>query len=245
MKKTVIIIIGILTVFAVIACVIIHSVIWFFGYRNPLERYLTVRKTEAALDKKYSDHDFSLESKYGWSEYGFYHNIYATDENGIRFRVQWIEGEMDDYYQREWNDFYYGKKIVEYQDSLRDKYFPQIPYVDTYEYALEDTYLFTGQLYKQVFFESLDEAIEASKECGFNTRVTFKGIDINTADDDEIRRFAESVADSLLWLHEQTGYSHVSINSYYYTEYDGQGAGFKTKEELVDSIMNRIEHEKE
>ncbi|MCR5605098.1 MAG: hypothetical protein K6G27_15560 [Lachnospiraceae bacterium] len=96
-----------------------------FGYLNPWERYRLTRKTETLLDKKYQEHDFTFDTDYDWSEYGFYFNICATDDNGVRFRVQWIEGEMDDhYYCVEWNDFFYGNKIVEYQNSLRDEYFP-------------------------------------------------------------------------------------------------------------------------
>ena len=246
MKKAALIIIGVLAVVAVIIYVVIHAVLGFFGYLNPLERYLLTRKTETLLAKKYPEHDFTFDTDYDWAEYGFYFNIYATDENGVRFRVQWIEGEMDDhYYCVEWNDFFYGNKIVEYQNSLRDKYFPQIPYVDTYEYAKDDSFDFPGELHKKVFFQSVDEAIEASKAGIFDTDVTFKGIDLSTADDDEIRHFAESMADSLMWLHEVTGYYHIMINSFSYIEYDGSGAGVKTKEELVDKIIKRIERERE
>ena len=246
MKKAALIIIGVLAVVTVIIYVVIHAVLGFFGYLNPLERYLLTRKTETLLAKKYPEHDFTFDTDYDWAEYGFYFNIYATDENGVRFRVQWIEGEMDDhYYCVEWNDFFYGNKIVEYQNSLRDKYFPQIPYVDTYEYAKDDSFDFPGELHKQVFFQSVDEAIEASKAGIFDTDVTFKGIDLSTADDDEIRHFAESMADSMMWLHEVTGYYHIMINSFSYIEYDGSGAGVKTKEELVDKIIKRIERERE
>ena len=246
MKKAALIIIGVLAVVAVIIYGVIHAVLGFFGYLNPLERYLLTRKTETHLAKKYPEHDFTFDTDYDWAEYGFYFNIYATDENGVRFRVQWIEGEMDDhYYCVEWNDFFYGNKIVEYQNSLRDKYFPQIPYVDTYEYAKDDSFDFPGELHKKVFFQSVDEAIEASKAGIFDTDVTFKGIDFSTADDDEIRLFAESMADSMMWLHEVTGYYHIMINSFSYIEYDGSGAGVKTKEELVDKIIKRIERERE
>ena len=100
--------------------------------------------------------------------------------------------------------------------SLRDEYFPQIPYVDTYEYAKDDSFDFPGELHKKVFFQTVDEAIEASKAGIFDTDVTFKGINLDTADDDEVRRFAESMADSMMWLHEVTGYHHIIINSFSY-----------------------------
>ena len=93
-------------------------------------------------------------------------------------------------------------------------------------------------LHKKVFFQSLDEAIEASKDGIFDTDVTFT-IDLDTADDDEVRRFAESMADSMMWLHEVTGYYHIMINSFSY------GAAYETKDELVDYIIERIEHERE
>ena len=246
MKRVAVIIIGALAVVAVIIYVVVHAVLGFFGYLNPLERYWLTLKTEKLLDKKYPEHDFTYDTDYDWSEYGFYFNIYATDENGVRFRVQWIEGEMDDhYYCVEWNDFFYGNKIVEYQNSLRDKYFPQIPYVDTYEYAKDDSFVFPGELHKEVFFQSVDEAIEASKDGIFETDVTFKGIDLSTADDDEVRRFAESMVDSMMWLHEVTGYRHIMINSFSYIEHDENGAGEETKEKLVDKIIKSIERERE
>lgn len=240
MKKVTVITIGVLAVVTVVIFVVVHAVLEFFGYVDPWERYWLTRKTETLLDKKYPEHDFTFDTDYDWAEYGFYFNIYATDENGVRFRVQWIEGEMDDhYYCVEWNDFFYGNKIVEYQNSLRDKYFPKIPYVDTYEYAKEDSFDFRGELYKKVFFQSEDEAIEASKTGIFDTDVTFKGIDLDTADDEEVRRFAESMADSMIWLQEETGYYHIMINSFSY------GAAYETKDELVDYIIERIEHERE
>lgn len=244
MKRVAVIIIGVLAVVTVIIYVVAHAVLGFLGYHNPWERYRLTRKTEKLLDKKYPEHDFTFDTDYGWSEYGFYFNIYATDENGVRFRVQWIEGEMDDhYYCVEWNDFFYGDKIVEYQNSLRDDYFPQIPYVDTYEYAKEDSFDFPGELHKKVFFQSLDEAIEASKDGIFDTDVTFT-IDLDTADDDEVRRFAESMADSMMRLHEETGYYHIMINSFSYIDRDESGTGVKAKEELVDKIIERIERER-
>ena len=53
------------------------------------------------------------------------------------------------------------------------------------------------------------------------------------------------MADSMMWLHEVTGYYHIMINSFSYIEYDETGAGVKTKEELVDKIIKRIERERE
>ena len=245
MKKIGIIVIGIIVVVAILIYGAVHAVMGFFGYLNPLERYWLTRKTETLLEKKYPEHDFTFDTDYDWAEYGFYFNIYATDENVVRFRVQWIEGEMDDhYYCVEWNDHFYGNKIVEYQNRLRDDYFPQIPYVDSYEYAKDDSFDFPGELHKKVFFQTLDEAIEASKDGIFYTDVTFKDIDLETADDDEVRRFAESMADSMMWLHEVTGYYHIAINSFYYIDHDEYGAGFKTKDEVVDYIIERVERER-
>ena len=48
----------------------------------------------------------------------------------------------------------------------------------------------------------------------------------------------------MMWLHEVTGYHHIIINSFSYIEYDEYGAGVKTKEELVDKIIERIERER-
>ena len=53
MKKAALIIIGVLAVVTVIIYVVIHAVLGFFGYLNPLERYLLTRKTETHLAKKY------------------------------------------------------------------------------------------------------------------------------------------------------------------------------------------------
>ena len=54
-------------------------------------------------------------------------------------------------------------------------------------------------------------------------------------------QFLTLMADSLIWLHEVTGYHHILINSFSYIEYDENGAGVKTKEELVDEIIERVE----
>ncbi len=222
---------------------IIRGVFWFFGYETPIERYYYVKKTEAALDKKYPGHDFDVREEHGWAEYGYYVAIYGTDEAGIEFWVQWVEGEMQDRYCEESNKYYYGEKIVEYQNGLRDKYFPQIPYVDTYEYC-HDSYHFVRGPYKEVLFESLDEAIEASKYNAFDTDVTYKGIDLYTADDEEIKKFAGSIADSLMWLADETGYHGIWIGEFYYQAADEYGAGSKDKDELVESIIEEIEREK-
>ncbi|MCR5605099.1 MAG: hypothetical protein K6G27_15565 [Lachnospiraceae bacterium] len=117
--------------------------------------------------------------------------------------------------------------------------------MDTYEYAKDDPFDFPGELHKEVFFQSVDEAIKAGKAGIFDTDVIFKGIDLDTADDDEVRCFAESMADSMMWLHEVTGYHHIIINSFSYIECDEYGAGVKVKEELVDKIIERIEHGRE
>ncbi len=223
---------------------IVRGVFWFFGYETPIERYYYVKKTEAALDKKYPGHDFDVREEHGWAEYGYYVAIYGTDEAGIEFWVQWVEGEMQDRYCEESNKYYYGEKIVEYQNGLRDKYFPQIPYVDTYEYSQDETYYFYRGSFKEVFYESMDDAIEGSKENAFNTDVTFKGIDLDTADDAELERFADSMADSLMWLYDETGYYDIRINNFYYRMADEYGSGFKTKEELADSIIKKIKVER-
>ncbi|MBO4267548.1 MAG: hypothetical protein J5910_10225, partial [Lachnospiraceae bacterium] len=151
-----------------------------------------------------------------------------------------VDGEMQDKYHEQWNKYYYGKKLVEYQNSLRDKYFPQIPYVDTYEYCTDDMFYFYRGSFKEVFYKSMDDAIEGSKENAFNTDVTYKGIDIYTADDEELAKFADSMADSLMWLYDETGYYDIRINDFYYRVADEYGSGFKTKEELEDSIIKKI-----
>lgn len=237
-------------IIAVVAIVIfgvfkvVRGVFWFLGYETPVERYYYVQKTEKALAEKYPGHSFSVREEHGWAEYGYYVAIYGTDEAGIEFWVQWVEGEMQDRYCEESNRYYYGKKLVEYQNDLRDKYFPQIPYVDTYEYATDETYYFVRGPYKEVLFESMDDAIEGSKYNAFDTEVTFKGIDIYTADDEEIKKFAGSIADSLMWLADETGYCDVRIGDFYYRAADEYGSGFKDKDELVESIMQKIEREK-
>lgn len=223
---------------------IVRGVFWFFGYETPVERYYSVLKTDAALEKKYPGHDFDVREEHGWAEYGYYVAIYGTDEAGIEFWVQWVEGEMQDRYCEESNKYYYGEKIVEYQNGLRDKYFPQIPYVDTYEYYPDEKYYFVRGPFKEVLFESMDDAIKGSKYNSFDTDVTYKGIDLYTADDEEIQKFAESIADSLMWLSDETGYYDVRIGDFYYREADGHGSGFKDKDELVESIINEIEREK-
>ena len=53
------------------------------------------------------------------------------------------------------------------------------------------------------------------------------------------------MADSMMWLHEETGYYHIMINSFSYIECNEYGAGVKVKEELVDKIIERIEHGRE
>lgn len=244
MKKTGKIVIGIVIGVAAIAIVIvfliIHAVLGFLGYKNPVERYYLKLKTDVALEKKYPDHDFDVREDHGWGEYGYAAGLYGKDESGIEFWVQWADDEMQDKYHEEWNKYYYGEKLVKYQDSLRDKYFPQIPYVDTYEYSRYDTYHFYRGSFKEVFYESMDDAIEGSKENAFNTDVTYKGIDIYTADDDELAKFADSMADSLMWLYDETGYYDIRIGDFYYRAADEYGSGFKTKEELVDSIIKEI-----
>ncbi len=238
------IIIGAVTFAIVIVFMIVHAVLGFFGYKNPVERYYLKLKTDVALEKKYPGHDFDVREDHGWGEYGYAVGLYGTDESGIEFWVQWVDGEMQDKYREKWNKYYYGKKLVEYQNSLRDKYFPQIPYVDTYEYCMDDMFYFYRGSFKEVFYESMDDAIEGSKENAFNTDVTFKGIDLDTADDAELERFADSMADSLMWLYDETGYYDIRINNFYYRMADEYGSGFKTKEELADSIIKKIKVER-
>ena len=244
MKRTGKIVIAIVITFAVIIAVvifsIIHAVLGFFGYKNPVERYYLKLKTDHALEEKYPGHDFDVREDHGWGEYGYAVGLHGKDEAGIEFWVQWVDGEMQDKYHEEWNEYYYSEKLVEYQDSLRDKYFPQIPYVDTYEYSSEDKFYFYRGSYKEVFFESMDDAIEGSKENAFNTDVTFKGIDLDTADDAELARFADSIADSLMWLYDETGYYDIRINDFYYRASDEYGSGFNTKEELAESIIKKV-----
>lgn len=235
------IIIGVFGAIGIAVFMFIWAVLRFFGYMSPVERYYYKVKTDRTLEKRYPGHDFEVITDFGSGEYGYSLGIHGIDENGIEFRVQWVDDEMEDHYHDEWNKHYYGEKLVEYQNGLRDKYFPQIPYVDTYEYSPEDTFYFNRGPYKEVFFESMDDAIEGSKYCRFDTRVTFKDIDIYTADDDELERFAGSIADSLMWLYDETGYYDIWIGDFHYLKADGSGSGVNTKDELVDSIINEIE----
>ena len=232
--------IGVVAVIAATVFLFVWAVFWFLGYKNPVERYYLKTKTYVALEKKYPGHDFSVREDHGWGEYGYAVGIYGTDENGIEFWVQWVEDEMQDKYHEEWNKHFFGEKLVEYQNSLRDKYFPQIPYVDTYEYSRDETFYFYRGSFKEVFFESMDDAIEGSKDCDFDTDVTFKGIDLDTADDAELERFADSIADSLMWLYDETGYYDIRINDFHYRASDENGSELKTKEELVDSIIKKV-----
>ena len=224
---------------------VVRGIFWFTGYLTPMQRNRYRRDSLKALEEKYRDHDFSVDTYFGSGEYGYYLNIYGKDENGIEFDVQWVEGEMQDRYHEEWNKFYYGEKLVEYQNTLRDKYFPQIPYVDTYEYSDEESFHFVSGPYRDVFFESMDEAVEGTKCCSFDTDVTYKGIDLDTADDEELERFAESMADSLIWLYEETGYYSIWIEPFYYKGYDESGDPVKSREELVEDIIKRAKRRRE
>ena len=176
MKKTGKIVIGIIIAVVVIVIftifMFIRAVLGFLGYMNPVERYYLKLKTDVTLEKKYPEHDFEVRENHGWGEYGYAVGLYGKDEAGIEFWVQWVDDEMQDKYHEEWNKYYYAEKLVEYQDSLRDKYFPQIPYVDTYEYSRDDSFYFYRGSFKEVFYESMDDAIEGSKENGFYTDVT-------------------------------------------------------------------------
>ena len=100
MKKSGKIAIGIIMAVAVTAILIIflivHAVLGFLGYKNPVERYYLKLKTDVALEKKYPEHDFDVREEHGWGEYGFAVGIYGKDEAGIEFWVQWVDGEMQD-----------------------------------------------------------------------------------------------------------------------------------------------------
>ena len=244
MNKTGKIIIGIVVAAVAVAAIVffifVKAVLGFFGYKNPVERYYLKLKTHAALEKKYPEHDFEVRENHGWGEYGYAVGLYGKDEAGIEFWVQWADDEMQDKYHEEWNKYYYAEKLVEYQNGLRDKYFPQIPYVDTYEYYPYDAYHFYAGPYKDVFFESMDDAIEGSRECSFDTNVTFKDIDLDTADDAELEKFADSIAKSLMWLHDETGYRDIRIEDFYYRPADEDGTGFATKEELAESVIKKV-----
>lgn len=237
-KTAVVIIIAVAVIIAVPILMFIHGVFWFLGYETPVERYYYKLKTDAALEKKYPGHDFEVREEHGWGEYGYSVGIYGMDENGIEFWVQWVDDEMQDKYHEEWNKYYYGEKLVEYQNSLRDKYFPQISYVDTYEYSRDDSFYYSRGSFKEVFYESMDDAIEGSKENGFYTDVTYKGIDIYTADDEELAKFADSMADSLIWLSDETGYRDIRVGDFFCRTDEEDGT--ETKDELEESIIKEI-----
>ena len=239
MKKK--IIIGIIIAAVVIAAfMLVSQVLRIFGYVNPVERYYYKLKTNAALEAKYPGHDFNVVADLPFGEYGFSLVIKATDEEGIDFTVHWAHEEMEDHYHEEWNEAHYGKEIAEYQNSLKDKYFPQIPYVDSYEYYPYESYHFYRGLFKEEFFESLDEAIEGSKYNNFDTKVTFGGIDLDTADDAELEKFAGSIADSLIWLNKETGYYDIRINSFHYRAYDESSDTYTPRDDLVESIIKNV-----
>ncbi len=239
------IIIGTVIAAGVIICfAVIRAALGIIGYVTPMELFARKIKTDSFLEQKYPEHVFEVKAEQFFTDYGFGNKVVATDENGIEFTVVGLGESMEDHYHEEWNQEHYGEKIVEYQNGLRDKYFPQIPYVDTYEYYPYDTYYFFTGPFKTEFFESLDDAIEGSKYCSFDTDVTFKDIDLNTADDEEIENFADSIAASLMWLHEETGYNDIRINAYHYRPAGDDGTGFNTKEELVESIIKQIDFDR-
>ena len=241
MKKSVKIIIGIIiAVAAVMVLLLIRATLGIIGYVSPTERLSRKVKTDAFLENKYPGHDFDVSVKQFFSDPGFSCKVVATDENGIEFTVVGTGDKMEDHYHEVYNELHYGQKLVEYQNGLRDRYFPQIPYVDTYEYSPYDTYHFFTGPFREVFFESMDDAIEGSKYCNFDTKVTFEGIDLDTADDNELEVFADSVAGSLMWLNKETGYNDIRINGFHYRPADGTGAGYETKEELADSIIKSV-----
>ena len=100
-KTAVWIIIAVAVLVAVPILWFIHGVFWFLGYKTPVERYYLTVKTDAALERKYPEHDFSVREDHGWGEYGYAVGIYGMDENGIEFWVQWVDGEMQDKYHEE------------------------------------------------------------------------------------------------------------------------------------------------
>ena len=47
-----------------------------------------------------------------------------------------------------------------------------------------------------------------------------------------------------MWLADETGYHDIRIGEFYYQVADENGSGFKDKDELVESIIKKIEREK-
>ena len=47
-----------------------------------------------------------------------------------------------------------------------------------------------------------------------------------------------------MWLADETGYQGIRIGEFYYQAADEYGAGYKDKDELVESIIEEIEREK-
>ena len=95
------IIIGVVAFAIFIVFMIVHAVLGFFGYKNPVERYYLKLKTDVALEKKYPEHDFDVREDHGWGEYGYAVGLHGMDENGIEFWVQWVDDEMQDKYHEE------------------------------------------------------------------------------------------------------------------------------------------------
>ena len=235
------IVIGIIIAAAVIAVILVlRMILGIFGYLTFAERSYLAAKTDAALELRYPDHDFDVKAELYFAEVGFGTKLTATDENGIDFWMHWLDDGLEDHYHDRWNETYYGKELVEYQNGLRDRYFADIPYISSYEYYPYETYHFYRGPYKEVFFGSLDEAIEGSRACSFDTDVTFSGIDLDTADDEELEQFAGSIADTMIWLQEETGYYDVKISSFQYRAYDESTGKRTSREELVDRIISKV-----
>lgn len=166
--------------------------------------------------------------------------LLATDEEGVEFWMHWNNDELEDHYHDEWNRVHYGKAVVAYQDRLRDRYFAQMPYVASYEYYPYDSYLFYRGPFAERFFESAEDAVDGSRSCCFDTTVTFTGIDLDTADGEELQQFAESLADSMIRIREETGYYEVKINSFQYWAYIERSDTYTAREDLVDSIVKKV-----
>ena len=203
MKKP-FVIVGIIVVgIALVAIPIVRGIYRIIGYSTPVDRFLIKKKTEAALKERYPEHDFDVWTELPLGEYGYSLRLLATDEEGVEFWMHWIDDELEDHYHGEWNKAHYGKAVVAYQDKLRDRYFTEMPYVASYEYYPYDSYVFFGKSDEERFFESPEDAIEGSKDCCFDTSVTFTGIDIDTVDGEELQQFAESLADSMIRIQEE------------------------------------------
>ncbi len=213
------------------------------GYKTPSQRQKVKMEAKGFLENKYPDHEFEVEVKQNRGEFGFGLELHATDEEGIRFWINYWNNQFEDHYHEEWNKKHYGHDLKVHQDELRDEYMPQMPYIASYEHGQYDTVTFYRGDYNDRFFESFDDALESSKCCSLSTKVTFTGIDFDTVDGEDLQVFAESMTDFLLLLHNETGYYDIYIDDDSGHHFHYNETGDNTRDAVMDSIINSIKRD--